>query len=102
MNCPFCKLDGSIRLNSTFKLWWCNLCRVQFSSSNDEVDFLIIYYKNFRVCFFKHPNPICFLQITEYLFNWQLLTKLDPSIIELPLLSIHQKIEQLSKLVIFM
>lgn len=102
MNCPFCKNIGAIRLNSTFKLWWCNDCCVQFSNVNDEIDFLIIYYKNFRICFFKYPNTVCFLQTTEYLFNWSFVTKVNPSIVTLPLESVYKKIEQLSKLVIFM
>jgi len=101
MNCPFCFINNTSRINSTFQLWWCNDCRLQFSYLNQELTFLIVYYKNFRMCFFKNPKPICFIQVTEYPFNWKFITQVEPAIVELPLIKIHQKIEQLSKLVIF-
>lgn len=102
MNCPFCKNLGSIRLNSTFKLWWCNCCRAQFSNSNGELDFIIIYYKNFRIFYTLNS---CILQMHTTFNNkweaWQTICPIQPDIIKLSTKQIYYKIDSIYKLLPF-
>lgn len=111
MLCAFCKTNNYLScINSKYSIWKCELCRAHFISKNNNITYLFLYYKNFRLCFYsslpyineKEVNPICFLQIASTPFCWEFICDMNPNIVELPIKKIHKKIDAINSLLIFL
>lgn len=104
MLCPYCKIIAGHSSTKYLNLYNCKDCNVFFKLKNNKIQYLFLYYKNYRI-YFSDFYPECQLHI-KYKFllwhKWQFILKLSPDIINKPINEIHKYLDSIDKLIVFM